>query len=436
MRAREAVRRSQDYPHAVLSYVGPDGYPVSFATQFKADIEHSSFEVGPLSAEMLPAPGQQVNLTFSHIRPVQGIGYDERRYINIYGPAAVSSDGLIVRAETATGWDEKEIPFFEYCERNVGRGLKYFEDVGSRPRLAAGWLFFIATRLPFLTATIIPILLGAAVAASHGFFSWGLLGLTLLGGSALHLGLNVANDVFDDMSGADPANVTPTPFSGGSRVIQYQLLSRRAMAMMSALFYAVGIAVGIYLAATRGSELYILGIAGILVSVAYTAPPFRLVNRGLGEAAVGLGFGPITTLGSYFVMAKEFSGEAVFASLPVAIFIALVLYINEVPDKPADSAVGKRTLVVRWSEKGVVRAFSIAAATAYLIVALGVTLRIFPIYTLGMLVTIPMARSIVRDLNEHFDHPYELMPAMQRNIGLHLFAGMLLVSGYVFEILI
>jgi len=436
VRAREAVKRSQNYPHVVMSYVGTDGYPVSLATHFKADIDRNSFEVGPLSVEMLPAQGQQVNLTFSHVRPVQGIGYDERRYINVYGPAAVSSDGLIVRAETATGWDEKEIPFFEYCERNVGRGLKYFEDVGSRPRLAAGWLFFIATRLPFLTATIIPILLGAAVAASHGFFSWGLLGLTLLGGSALHLGLNVANDVFDDMSGADPANVTPTPFSGGSRVIQYQLLSRRAMAMMSALLYAVGVAVGIYLAETRGSELYILGVAGILVSVAYTAPPFRLVNRGLGEAAVGLGFGPITTLGAYFVMAKEFSGEALFASLPVAIFIALVLYMNEVPDKAADSEVGKRTLVVRWSERAVVRAFSVAAATAYLILALGVTLRILPIYTLGMLVTIPMARSIVRDLNQHFDHPYNLMPAMQRNIGLHLFAGMLLVFGYVLEILI
>lgn len=433
MRTREALQRSQNYPHAVMSYVGADGYPVSLATNFKSDVERSSIEVGPMSEDMLPSDGQQMNLTFSHIRPVEEVGYDERRYINVHGQAAVNGDHVVVKAETATGWDEKEIPFFEYCERNVGRGLAYLEDVGSKPRLAAGWLFFIATRLPFLTATIIPILLGATVAASHGFFSWGLLGLTLLGGASLHLGLNVANDVFDDMSGADSANVTPTPFSGGSRVIQYGLLTRRAMAMMSVLFYAVGIGVGIYLAETRGTELYILGIAGILVSIAYTAPPFRLVNRGLGEGAVALGFGPITTLGAYFVMARDFSGEALYASLPVAIFIALVLYLNEVPDRPADSAVGKRTLVVRWSKGAVVRGFFLAAATAYLLVVVGVALRILPVYTLGMLATIPMARSVVRDLRQNFDKPYELMPAMQRNTGLHLVAGLLLIVGYVVE---
>lgn len=436
MRTREAVKRAQNYPHTVMSFVGADGYPMSLAASFKADIERSSIEVGPMSADMLPAPDQQVNLLFSHIRPVHGVGYDERRYINVHGRAAVSGDRVVVKAETAAGWDEKEIPFFEYCERNVGKGLSYFEEVGSKPRLAAGWLFFIATRLPFLTATIVPILLGATVAASNGFFSLGLLGLTLLGGAALHLGLNVANDVFDDMSGADPANVTPTPFSGGSRVIQYGLLSRRSMALMSALFYAVGIAVGIYLAETRGSELYVLGIAGILVSLAYTAPPFRLVNRGLGEGAVGLGFGPITTLGAYFVMAREFSGEALYASLPVAIFIALVLYMNEVPDRTADSSVGKGTLVVRWSKSAVVQAFALAVATAYLLVVVGVVVRILPVYTLGMLITIPMARSVVRDLKQHFDSPYELMPAMQKNIGLHLFAGLLLVVGYVLETLI
>ncbi len=43
----------------------------------------------------------------------------------------------------------------------------------------------------------------------------------------MHLGLNMANDIFDDASGADAANVTPTPFSGGSRVIQYGLVSRQ-----------------------------------------------------------------------------------------------------------------------------------------------------------------------------------------------------------------
>ena len=46
----------------------------------------------------------------------------------------------------------------------------------------------------------------------------------------MHLGLNVANDVFDTLSGADAANVTPTQFSGGSRVVHYGLVKLREAA--------------------------------------------------------------------------------------------------------------------------------------------------------------------------------------------------------------
>ncbi|MDO8473453.1 MAG: hypothetical protein Q7T05_06510, partial [Dehalococcoidia bacterium] len=58
------------------------------------------------------------------------------------------------------------------------------------------------------------------VAARDGHFSLWLALLTLLGGAAIHIGLNTANDIFDALSGADEANYTPTQFSGGSRVIQ------------------------------------------------------------------------------------------------------------------------------------------------------------------------------------------------------------------------
>ena len=44
-----------------------------------------------------------------------------------------------------------------------------------------------------------------------------------------------------------------------------------------------------------------IGVAGIALGVAYTAPPLKLVYRGLGEIAVALGFGPIMLLGAYVV---------------------------------------------------------------------------------------------------------------------------------------
>ena len=62
----------------------------------------------------------------------------------------------------------------------------------------------------------------------------------MIGAAFVQLGLNVANDVFDSVQGADDANVTPTQFSGGSRVIQYGLVSLRQMATLATVFYVAG----------------------------------------------------------------------------------------------------------------------------------------------------------------------------------------------------
>src|SRR5205814_4769174 len=120
-----------------------------------------------------------------------------------------------------------------------------------RPRLDTGWLLLRATRLPFLSATVVPVGLGTAIAALHGAWHWWVFLLTLFGAAFVHLGLNVANDVFDTMSGADGANTTPTQFSGGSRVIMYGLLTLKQMAAMSIAFYLAAVVIGLILAATR-----------------------------------------------------------------------------------------------------------------------------------------------------------------------------------------
>jgi 1,4-dihydroxy-2-naphthoate octaprenyltransferase len=439
----EALRKVQGYTHAVLTFVDQTGYPVSVATGFRTDSQHNQLILDrPAGEAVCPRDGQAVGVAFSHIRPQPGIGYDQRRYVQIGGTARLGEDTLSVVPQWAHGWDENEVPFFELCERAVPRGLAYMERLSRRsgraikPQLDLGWLFLRATRLPFLTATLVPVLVGSAVAAHDGHFSWTLLGLTLVGAVAVHLGLNVGNDVFDHLSGSDPANVNPTPYSGGSRVIQYGLLSVRQMAMLSLGFYALGTAIGLYLALSRGFwPLLGLGVAGTALSLAYTAPPVRLAARGVGELAVGLGFGPIMVLGAYFVQAQRWSLEAAYVSLPVGILVALILYVNEIPDRQPDAATGKRTLVTRLPRPAVVRGYAAAVTLAYGLVLVGVLARLMPLPALLSLLTIPIALQVYRGIRDNYDYPYALMAPMWRNIQLHLAAGLLLFAGYVIAIL-
>jgi 1,4-dihydroxy-2-naphthoate polyprenyltransferase len=288
-----------DYPHAVVAFGDGDGYPISYATEFDADASGGAIRFRPPSEPISLADGTEVNVTVSHVRPYPGVGYDQRRYVSMWGRVSVSNGVVELKPQRTHGWDEDRMSFFELCERSVPVAHEYMRKLSEergepvKTQMSLGWVIFLATRVPFLTATIVPILLGAVVARAQGYSAWWLTVLALLGGSAIHLGLNVANDVSDATSGADEVNVNPTMFSGGSRVIQYGLVSLDAMKKVSIACYAIGIAIGIYLTATRGIELLWIGVAGIFLSIFYTAPPLRLVHRGLGEVCVALGFGPI-----------------------------------------------------------------------------------------------------------------------------------------------
>jgi 1,4-dihydroxy-2-naphthoate octaprenyltransferase len=257
----------------------------------------------------------------------------------------------------------------------------------------------------------------------------------LIGACAIHLGLNVANDVSDATSGADSANVNPTMFSGGSRMIQYGLVSLKSMRTAAIALYAVGIAIGLFLVATRGIELLWIGIAGVFLSIFYTAPPLKLVHRGLGEIAVALGFGPIMVLGTYFVVTKHFSAEALYVSLPVALLIMLVLYVNQIPDAPSDAKVGKRTIVVRLPKSAIIAGYALSVAMAFGLIAAGPLLGITPAWTLIALAPLPLAVQVYKALGSHYESPYELMAAMGKNIMLHFFTGLLLILGYLLAII-
>jgi 1,4-dihydroxy-2-naphthoate octaprenyltransferase len=280
--------------------------------------------------------------------------------------------------------------------------------------------------------------LGITIAAASGSFDLLAAILTVVGASFVQLGLNVANDVFDATQGADDANVTPTRYSGGSRVIQYGLLTLRQMAALGASFYLAAVAVGFVLLWLRGSPaLLAIGVAGVIVSIAYTAPPVRLVYRGLGEVAVALGFGPLMLIGAYVVQTRgEVSWAPVVASVPIALLVALILYVNEIPDRRGDARVGKRTLPVRFSREAVIRGYDAAVIVAYGAVVAGVLTAILPVTALLALVTIPLALRVHAGLLPNYDNPYGLMAVMAVNVQLHLLVGALLFVAYLLVLVI
>ena len=403
------------YPYQIATWVDDDGYPVSRRHRGDdrtgrrhrvlrgPDRPDRADRRPPGVAHRLAHP-PAAGLRLRRAAPRDGVGTRHGlapagRSPSMAGPPGAGTRPRSRSSSTRSARSPQSRKYFDALSAERGTPVK--------PRLSFGFLALRTTRLPFLTATIIPVLLGIIIAASHGSFDLVAAALTVIGASFVQLGLNVANDVFDTVQGADDANITPTQFSGGSRVIQYGLVSLRQMATLATVFYLLAGLVGLILLATHGSPaLLVIGVVGFIVSLGYTAPPLKFVYRGLGEIAVAIGFGPLMLLGAYVVQTGgALAWEPFVASIPIALLVALILYVNEIPDRRGDARAGKRTLPVRFSETTVITGYRVAAAAAFVALVIGVVAGILPVPTLLMLLTIPLALQVSRGLAAELRQP-------------------------------
>lgn len=405
----ELFRKAATFSDAALSFIDDDGYPFSIPVNVEVDQENKVVRFAkPMNLSSLE--NRDINLIFNHITPLPTGGYTDRRYIVLWGRLTDEGEKFLLKPSKGYAWNEKDVPFFQYSEMRNSTARKYLGQLKEKPWLSTPWLILRTFRLPFVIATILPVAVGGVISYRAGFFDWVLFAFTMIGALLIHLGVNTANDYFDSRSGADDINTTPTPFSGGSRVIQYGLLPGPVVFSLSTAAYVGGCLIGLYLALTRGLPILLIGLLGLLTSYGYTAPPLKLVYRGLGELAVGTSFGPLLVLGSYFVQTRSFSLEAFLASLPVGLLVMLILYVNEIPDRTWDDEAGKKTLVAMMQEKSVAWGYAVSIVAIYAIVALGAALRIFPLTAIVALLTIPMALRIRRLIKGSLGNPYGLMP--------------------------
>ena len=94
------------------------------------------------------------------------------------------------------------------------------------------------------------------------------------------------------------------------------------------------------------------------------------------------------------------------ASIPVALLVALILYVNEIPDRRGDARAGKRTLPVRFSRTTVVIAATTSRSSRRTsLVVVGVVAGMLPIPTLLVLLTIPLALQVSRGLAPELRQP-------------------------------
>ncbi len=302
--------------------------------------------------------------------------------------------------------------------------------LGPPGRVPIRKLWIRALRAPFLVASLIPGLVGVLAARQAGYpIDLRLVGLSFLGLALIHLGTNMANDAWDYRSGNDLAVRHLNPFAGGGRVLFRGVLNLRTHLVVAIAFLALGSVVGLYLVSIVGLPLLWLGLVGVVAAYFYVAPPLRLAHHGIGEILVGIAFGPVTVLGIYFVLARAFDPPAIVLSVSLGLLVAGILWINEVPDIPADGAVGKRTLVVRLGVEQATMTFAGIVLGAYIVLVLGILLFRLTPWALLALLALPLAVKPIIGLRKAGADPHALIPSNAGMILATVVTGVLLLVG-------
>lgn len=192
-----------------------------------------------------------------------------------------------------------------------------------------------------LPAAVGPVVL-AQMLVVEGHFSWLTAVLCVFCALALQIAVNLANDLFDGLSGVDQADRL-----GPTRALQSGLLSADQLRIGLGLALGSAMAAGLWLIIFGHWILWLLGGLAILAVLGYSGGRRPYANRALGEVAVWVFFGPVAVLGSLLAHQSPILPEAVVASVLVGLPVAAILVVNNLRDRHGDARAGKHTLAVR-----------------------------------------------------------------------------------------
>lgn len=297
-------------------------------------------------------------------------------------------------------------------------------EVTARPQRALVWLR--ATRPFSLTASLVPVLVGTALAAAVAFDP-ALFVLALLGSLFIQIGTNLANEYLDYVQGLDSETSL-----GPVGVILRGLLSPGSVLLGGLAAFAAGAAMGLAIAWAVGWPIVAIGVASLLAAYFYAARPLALGYRGLGELEVFVFMGPLMVVAAYYVQVQRWEWAPLWVSLSVGFLVTAILHANHTRDIDDDRAKGRLTHAILLGRRWASHEYLLLVGGAYLALAAAVATGVAPPSALLALLSLPKAARLVRLVYTEMT-PRALNPLVRGTAELHGHFGLLLALGLALE---
>ena len=278
--------------------------------------------------------------------------------------------------------------------------------------------------LVFLLGTLFAVISGATFDVYRFIFGYAIVFTAVLA-------VSYSNNYFD--TNTDKYS-TQTAFSGGSKIlVEHPELLRLAKWIAAGLF-VLSIILGFLFMVVFSYPITfpILVILSNILGWVYTAPPIKLVYRGLGELSTMIAAGFIIPGMGCFVVMGKIDASFVVLAIPFLMY-GFAFSINfEIPDINADLRGNKKTLIVRKGQRfGFILTVLLLflATLSFLVIA---QLRLIPgvinFWLITLLSLIPLGFTIWSLMKHDTDQTFAIK-LVTRNVS-SMFFLIILINGY------
>ena len=284
-------------------------------------------------------------------------------------------------------------------------------------------IWYRALRPFSLPASVVPVLVGSALAFREDQADLPLFVLVLVASILVQVGANLV-DEYSDHGRPEGSQKILAPY----KVIALGLLTASSVRTGAIACFGVATLIGLYLVMVIGWPVLVVSLASLAVAYLYAGGPKPLGTLGLGEPLVFVFMGLLMVMGTYYVHTLTVTIDALVLSVSVGCMVTAILVANDLRDLEEDRMAGKRTPVTllgrsfgRWLWISLV-------ISGFVTVALLATAGHMGLTLLLTLTTLPVAAKALRILWSEEDRP-TLALAMRHSAGLHKWFGVTLAVG-------
>jgi len=284
---------------------------------------------------------------------------------------------------------------------------------------------FPASSMPALVAFIYVFFLSRQ---DHIAVNWWFGVLSIIGALIFQATGNLISDYFDYKWKVDREDTY-----GSSRLLVEEVFRPTTTLYYALSFLLAGILLGLFLFSKTGMPLLYIGLFGTVASVFY----YQFKYHALGDFLIFIVYGPLITLGTFYVMTSSLDWRIVALSLPLSCITVDILHANNTRDIAHDRRANIKTFAMLIGIKGSIFEYKALIYAAYLLLIALVSIGILHWITLSVLLTLPIAINNCRIMETaSIDHPANIIDLDVKTAQLQLtfsgiFSGLIFISAWL-----